>query len=143
MDTQQHVQIWPQVPHNTQKPHSHSFGKLSPDFPSLPIRIELQVLSVLSFFPPAFREKKKKKTAKVLVSTCPKAGRQDRMWENCHHLLPKYQPSSGAVQTARLGTARNHPRTSPCPWSNQLCWVWCQAKVLCSGKAFASPSSFP
>lgn len=31
------------------------------------------------------------------------------MWENCHHLLPKYQPSSGAVQTAGLGTARNSP----------------------------------
>lgn len=41
MDTQEHVKMWSQVPHNVQKPHSHSYRKLSPDFPSPPIRIEL------------------------------------------------------------------------------------------------------
>lgn len=41
MDTQEHVEMWSQVPHNVQKPHSHSHGKLSPDFPSPSIRIEL------------------------------------------------------------------------------------------------------
>lgn len=81
------------------------------DFPSPPIRIELQNLSVLSFFfsPPLKKKKKPKPTTKVLASICPKAGRQDRMWENCHHLLPKYQPSTGAAQTAGMGTARNSP----------------------------------
>lgn len=52
MDTQEHVKMWSQVPHNVQKPHSHSRGKLSPDFPSPPIRIELQSFERLVFFFP-------------------------------------------------------------------------------------------
>lgn len=108
MDTQEHVEMWSQVPHKVQKPHSHSWGKLILGFPSPSIRIELQSFECLVFFFPPLK-KKKKKTTKVPASGCPKAGRQDRMWENCHHLLPKYQPSTGTVQTAGLGKARNYP----------------------------------
>lgn len=107
-------------------------------FQAPPFRIEPQALSVFFTSP---KKKKKKKTTKVLASVCPKAGRQDRMWENCHHLLPKYQPSTGAVRQQHWGQPGTTPTTrmSPCPWRNQLRCFWCQAKVLCSGKAFAFP----
>lgn len=120
-DTQKRVEMWSQVPHNVQNHVPIPVGNRALIFQASQTGLSYKVLSVWSFFSPLKKKpkptntNKKKRQAKVLASVCPKARRQDRMWENCHHLLPKYQPSTGAIQTTGLGAARNYPNHHAVP----------------------------
>lgn len=147
MDTQERVEMWSQVPHNAQKPHCHSCRKLSPDFPRPPIRIKLQVLSVLSFFSSPLKKKNQTKKPQQRcqeVFAQKQEGRTEcgRTVTICSQSTSPAQGLSRQQDWGQPGTPLT-TRMSPCPRSNQLCWFWWQTKVLCSGKAFPSPSSFP
>lgn len=41
MDTKEHVEMWSQVPHNVQKPHSHSYSKLIFQAPQLGLKYKI------------------------------------------------------------------------------------------------------
>lgn len=107
-DTQEHVEMWSQVPHSAQKPHSHSYRKLSPDFPSPPVSIELQVLSVLSFF--FFPPLKKTQTNKGASKYLPKSRKAGQNVGELPPSAPQVPAQHSSCPDSRTGDSQELPR---------------------------------
>lgn len=110
MDTPEHVEMWSQVPHNVQKPHSHSYRKLSPDFPSPPIRTELQVLSVLSSFFLPLKKTNQTKNNKGASKYLPKNRKGGQNVGELSPSAPKVPAQLRGCPDSRTGDSQELPR---------------------------------